>query len=123
MLVPGNVISFWSEEADKHKHHLCVSQDGYFLFVNSPKDRTYPGDLVLPCADFPFLDPTPSGNSIISCSLLMRRTQADLQRLQARLRGRVAVSVLQKLFDFIEDNPVLSEEEREPIMGGLGDWL
>jgi len=123
MIVPGNVIRFWSQEADKPKHHLCVSQDGHFLFVNSPKKRTYPGDLIVPCSDFPFLDPTPSGNSIISCSLVLRRTMADLERLQARLSGAVSAALLQKVFDFIENNPVLSEEEREPIITGLGDWL
>ena len=40
----GDVIRFQSIEANKVKFHLCISLDGHYLFINSPKLTSYPGD-------------------------------------------------------------------------------
>jgi hypothetical protein len=126
MFLPGDVISFHNmdakgQEKGKWKHHLCISLNGHYLFINSPKDRVYPGDLVVPCSEIPCLNPTPTGESIISCTLVMRKSNADLKG--AKKQGSISVDLLRKLVKFIEHNPVLSEEIRDEILEGLGEWL
>jgi hypothetical protein len=122
MFSVGDVIGFWSAEARKPKFHLCISLDGHYLFVNSPKDRTYPGDMVVSCAEFPFLEATPSGASIISCTLVMKKTDADLRACRARKLGAVRKDLLSQLIKFVMNCPVLSQDERDAIIEAAGDW-
>ena len=122
MFSPGDVISFHSLEAGKWKHHLCISLNGHFLFINSPKiGKAYPGDLVVPCNEIPFLKPTTTGDSIISCTLVMHKTAAQLKG--AKKQGSISVDLLRRIVKFIEHNPVLSDETRDQILDGLGEWL
>jgi hypothetical protein len=108
MFSPGDVVWLLSDEANKPKFHLCVSQDNKFLFINSPKKKTYPADFVVPCTDIPCLDPTPDGNSIISCSLLLPLSDAALLRCKAKKRGVVSSKVLQRLIKGTSNNDALA---------------
>lgn len=123
MFSPGEVIHFWSDEAGKRKYHLCISLNGHFLFLNSPKQRTYPGDYVVACSEFPFLPVTSTGDSVVCCSIVLRKSDVDLRRLRARSLGTVSVKLLQRLVEFIEHSNVLSEEEKEAVLDGLGGWI
>lgn len=123
MFEPGDVVRFTSVEAGKTKYHICVHLDGWFLFLNSPKQRAYRGDLVVPCSEIPFIPPTPSGDSIISCSLVMHKTATELRTAKAVRVGSISVALLRKILIFVENSPALSEEEKEKVLEGLGDWL
>lgn len=123
MFQPGDVIWFRSSEANKPKYHLCVSLGGHYLFLNSPKTRSYPGDFIVPCTEIPVVPATPSGNSIISCSLVLHETDADLRRLRAQKRGSISHDLLKRLITFVEQTPVLSDEDRDKVLDGLGDWI
>lgn len=122
MFSVGNVIEFWSIEAGKPKYHLCISLDGHYLFVNSPKSISYPGDMVVSCAEFPFLNPTPSGRSIISCTLVMKKTDAELRACRAKKRGTVRKELLSELIKFVMNCSVLTPDERDAIINAAGDW-
>jgi hypothetical protein len=123
MFKPGDVVKVFSDSADKTKYHLCVSLNGCFLFLNSPKVRTYPGDCVVDCTELPFLPPTASGKSIISLSVVLRITPAQLQRARAQLVGRASLDLLKMIVGEIENSPLLSDEDRDAVLDGLGDWL
>lgn len=123
MFDPGDVVSFRSIEAGKLKHHLCISLNGHYLFINSPKTNNYPGDFVFECAKMPFIPPTASGDSIISCTLIMKKSNADLKRGRAEKKGSIPVDLLRDLMSFIENSPVITDEDREEILEGLGDWI
>src|SRR5258707_4367573 len=101
MFSPGDVIGFWSDVAGKDKFHLCIHPDGLFLFINSPKEKAYPGDFNLPCSDITCLDPTPEGYSIFSCTHLIRQTDSELKKLKARKKGTVDNKVLLRLIAFV----------------------
>jgi hypothetical protein len=122
MFSPGDVVRFFSDTAGKRKFHLCISVIGDYLFINSPKRRTYPSDFVIPCTDIPCIPPTDSGYSIISCSLLISMSDWRLKKLQAQKLGTIDVRILKKLIAFVENSPVLSPGEKNSIIGGLGDW-
>jgi hypothetical protein len=122
MFSPGDVVGFWSDIAGKHKYHLCVHQDRLFLFINSPKRKPYPGDFNVPSSEIPCLPATPEGYSIISCTHLVRQTDAELKRLKAKKYGVIYSKVLLRLIAFVEKTPVLSDEDKDAIIEGLADW-
>ena len=106
--------------AGKPKFHLCISLDGCFLFLNSYK-RDYPGDIVVPCTDFPYLDATDSGLSVICCSMILRLRPDEVAG--GIVKGRAPKSLLLKVFEEAEASEVLSDVDRETIMAGLADWI
>lgn len=122
MADPGDVIACWNDAAGKHKFHLCVCSTGKFLFLNSPKSKSYAGDFHVPSDDVP-LEPTPEGYSIVSCTYLMKFSDADLKRLKAVTKGKIPNRVLRDLVTFVEGLTVLSQDEKDAIIDGLADWL
>lgn len=123
MARPGEVWGFWSEEASKRKWHVCVSLEGCFLFLNSPKLRPFPGEFTIDNADVPFLPPTENGQSIISCSIVIRMTDDELKAAGGQCYGDVDNALLRRLLPFLQTTPTLVEEDREAVTEGLLDWL
>lgn len=119
---PGEVYQIYSTIAGKQKYHLCVALSGGFLFLNSPKPKSYEGDVTVSNAELPFLPPTPSGLSVVSCTTVVRIGDGELAR-KGRLLGVAPKSVLTAVFEAVEEADFLSEEEREFILSGLEDWL
>jgi hypothetical protein len=122
MFSPGDVVGFWSATAGKHKYHLCINQDGLFLFINSPKRKPYPGDFNVQSDEIPCLPATPEGYSIISCTHLVRQSDPELRKLKAEKYGTIDSKVLLRLIAFVEKTPVLSDEDKDAIIEGLADW-
>jgi len=118
----GDVIAFESVEAGKRKFHLCISFDGHYLFINSPKPRVYPGDFIVDCKELPFLTPTSSGKSVISCSLVMKKSEAELTQSRAKKLGSVSHNLLSDLIKFVQASPLLTEDEKDAIIEAAGDW-
>lgn len=123
MFRPGDVIKCQSDHAAYPKWHLCVSSEGHYIYLNSPKAKAYPGDFPISGAEVPFVPPHPSGQSVISCRNVMLKSRADLRNANAKLEGRVSEAVLKALLIFVDGNPVMSEEDQETILDGLGDWV
>lgn len=121
MFKPGNVVSFYSNVAGKRKYHLCLSLHGCFLFINTPKKKVFSGDFVVPCSTMPFLTATETGRSIISCSTLIRMTDAELRHLNAQCLGSISFDILRDLIRFVEESPVLSPEDKDAILDELGN--
>lgn len=120
---PGDVVHFWSIEANKPKYHLCVSLGGHYLLLNSPNSIIYEGNLALPCSDFPFLAPTPTGETVICCTLVLAPSARTLAKVKPVVKGTVSRAVLLKIVSFVEDCDALSEDDREAILAGLDGWL
>ncbi|TQL14930.1 hypothetical protein FBY58_1860 [Zymomonas mobilis] len=123
MAQPGEVCSFWSDHGGKQKFHLCISMQGCFLYLNSPKTKSYPGDFVISNRDVPFLPPTADGNSIISCNVLLRKSDDDLLSEGADCLGTVPLKVMRQLVTFLEGTPVMAEDDRSDALDGLYDWV
>lgn len=119
----GDVIRFVSIEAGKVKYHLCISLDGHYLFMNSPKVISYPGDYFIPCSEVPFLPPTPSGQSIISCTLVMQKSDTDLKRCGAKKLGSISLDTLRGLVRFVKESAVLTDDEKDIFYNATGDWI
>lgn len=119
----GDVIRFHSSQAGKEKFHTCISLEHHFIFLNSPKKRIYPGDLVVSCSDIPFITATESGQSIICCSLVMKKDHAELTRLGAKKIGSIPTSLLARISQFVRSSPVLSEDEKDVFYEAAADWI
>lgn len=120
---PGEVYLLHSQDAGKKKFHLCIHINRGFLYLNSPKVKIHPGDLILPNSEFPFLPPTETGDSIISCNLALKFTPSEFMSWRPKLKGCVSTSVLHQILEFVEATPAMSEEDKEFVLDGLGDWL
>lgn len=120
---PGDIVRFHSSHAGKKKYHLCVSVGGYFIFVNSKKRKTFAGDFVIPCTELPFLTPTKSGHSTISCTLIFNMSPRELRTKGAKKMGSISRELMTQLLSFAENSVVLTEEDKEIIVNGLGDWV
>lgn len=119
---PGEVYSFVSEDAGYKKYHLCISLEGCFLYLNTPRAKSFPGDFTISNTDVPFLPATESGDSIIACNLVIHKSDAELRKQKVKLLGSVRPDLLRKLLLFIEATPVMSEADREAALDGLGEW-
>ena len=122
MFAVGDVIAFWSDDAGKRKYHLCISFDGHFIFLNSPKHKSYPGDMFVPCKEIDCIPATDSGFSVISCTMLMKKNDAELVKCGAKRLGSVKPKLLAELAKFVSTSPVLTEEDKEIFLNAIGDW-
>lgn len=119
---PGEVYRLKSGIANKPKFHLCISIGGGFLFLNSPKEKSWPGDLEIEGGDLPFLPATATGKSIVACNLVVLIGDGELRR-KGEFMGAAPKSVLLKIIEFVEDATFLAEEDRELILTGLDGWI
>lgn len=119
----GDVVRFYSNDVGKTKYHLCLSIDNHFIFLNSPKARSFLGDFEIDQADIKGLPPTPEGKSIASCSVVMQFSDAELKRLGAVVVGTVTNAVLRDLLLFVENLPTIAPDVRDTIVDALGDHV
>lgn len=117
----GDVVRFRSADAGYAKYHLCVSNEGHFIYLNSPRAKSFLGDFEIGASEITGVPPTPSGKSIISCTKVLWFSANDLRDMRAAQVGRVTRSVLKRLLFFVEDLATLPPETRDPILDGLGD--
>lgn len=118
----GDVVRFESAFAGKRKFHLCVSLQNQFIFLNSPKSKTFVGDFAIDSADVAGLTPTPSAKSIAACNLVLSYTDAELVALKAKKVGEISRRALRELFEFIESTTTIDPETKDALLDGLGDW-
>ena len=123
MFKPADVVRFHSIVANKKKYHLCLNLNGKFLLINSPKSKIFRGDFVVSCSEIDCLPPTESGKSVISCSLLISMTDAELKHLKAEKIGSVSFGLLRRLTMFVEGSPVLSAEDKDAIIAQMEDVI
>ena len=126
MFVVGEIVQIYAPSAGKTKYHLCVCLANAagvtrFLFMNSGSG--YEGDFILKDAEVPCLPPSPTGESVISCSMVVRYSEKQLALYKAQSLGMLDDALLFQLKEFLRASTVLSKEERGPIVASLFDAL
>lgn len=118
MFAPGDIVRIFAPIASKHKFHLCVmpaweEHPNRFLFFNSHggNESDFPIDRVY--ADC--LPQSATGISVLSCSLVVRYTDAQLSLFQAKELGKISPLVCRSLSDFIRRCQALTNRERIEI--------
>ncbi len=124
---PTEVWTFESPTAPrgelKPKHHLCIGNDGIFLFVSTYKirERDYRGVMIIPNSDVPFLPPTETRRSEISCTTVIERRLSDPTWTRRNPRGAVKRLVMAELIRHVRTSRQLTEDERDAILENLYD--
>jgi hypothetical protein len=125
---PSEVWSFSSSSAPKGelkwKHHLCIGDDGLFLFVSTyrVREEDHRGVLVIPIDDVPFLPPTETRRSEISCTTIIARAFPDRTVSWRNPRGKVRRELMAELLVYVRTSPQLTEDERDAILDNLYDY-
>lgn len=122
MFEVGEIVEIFAPTAGKKKYHLCVcsaNEHGVqgFLFINS--GQGYDADFVLDDAQISCLPLSPTGNSVISCSLIVKYTSHQLGVYRARKLGSLDRSIALLLATFIETTRALPKSDRETLAANL----
>lgn len=125
MKTPGDVVKFYSAHAGKPKFHLCVNVGGKYIYLSSVREhtRTYAADYVYSCSNTPFLTATETDTAYASCDTFFTMSDEDLKRRGAEKLGGVGRSFLLEIYEFVDANDAITEDDKEIILGGLGDYL
>jgi hypothetical protein len=125
---PSEVWTFVSPTAPngepKWKHHLCIASEGLFLFVSTHRERRqdHRGVLVIPNEDVPFLPPTETLKSEISCTTLIVRSFPDPTVPRRNPKGVVRKDLMSRLLAHVRASDQLTEEERDAVLESLYDY-
>ena len=108
----------------KFKHHLCIGIGAEFLFVSTYRERQerHRGSIVISNEEVPFLPPTETRRSEISCTTIIRRTFPDSTVPRKNPRGTVDRELMKKVLRFVRTSPTLAEDERDDILDSLYDY-
>lgn len=125
---PSEVWTFKSPTAPrgemKWKHHLCIGSDAVFLFVSTHRQRRqdHRGVLIIPNSEVPFLPPTETGQSEISCTTIIQRRFPDPNVPRRNPCGSVDRRLMKDLIKFVQSSRQLNADERDTILDYLYDY-
>lgn len=122
----GEIWEFHSAQAGKRKYHICVqsptdAQAGYFLFINSKTG--YDGDLTLVDGEISCLPASPTGQTVVSCSLLVRANHRQLQLFCAEKIGDLSIPVARKLHKFVQTAQTFTKTEQQLVLDALANLI
>ena len=122
----GEIWEFQSAQAGKRKYHICVqsptdAQAGCFLFINSKAG--YDGDLPFGDGEISCLPASPTGQTVVSCSLLVRVTRHQLQLFHAEKIGELSIPIARKLHNFVQTVQTLTRTEQQLVLDALANLI
>lgn len=124
--VPGDIVQIYAPVAGKPKYHLCVcawaeGSTAQFLYINS--NQGYEADYILDCAKVPCIPPSSTGDTVISCNIVARYTDHQLNIYRAQKIGTLDIAVVRDLVAFVEVTPALTRGEKRLIIANLKTLL
>lgn len=121
----GEIVHVFAPSVGYRKYHICLGANAHgtflFLFLNS--ENGYVGDCIFPCAEFPTVPVSDTGETVVSFSMLPRFTEAQLNLHGAQSFGFVAQPVAQKLRDFLDTTKTLSKPDKANVLTALDSLL
>lgn len=122
----GEIVQIYSPIAGKKKYHLCVccaNEHGIekFLFINSGSG--YAADVVVDEKKLTCLPESPTGQSVISCSMIVQYSETQLKKFGAKKLGNIDIDVLELVANVVRSTKAISKEERKPITVSLDAFL
>ncbi len=103
------------------KYHICLgpNDQGTFLFLFLNSENEFENDCVFMCSDFPNLEPSRSGESVVSFSVLPRFTAIQLQLHNAVSLGMISKPVAQVLRAYLQTTKSLSRPHKNFAVAAL----
>ena len=122
----GDVVRSHSPTASKEKYHLCLGDDGNgprFVFLHLNSKSGFRGDCVLDDGRISGLPKSPTGETIVSFSVLVKIGGERLKLFGAAKTGEIDANLAGELIAFVKDTPVLTYQEREFVRARLDTLL
>src|ERR1700690_2026028 len=123
MFQVGEIVRIFAPIAGKNKYHLCIaigSDDvpSQFIFLNS--NPNYAGSFSVPCARVPCIDPSETGVTAFSFSMLPRYSNAQLKTYRAAKVGDLDPNLAEEILKFVQsDLKTLTRTELSIVVVGL----
>ena len=118
----GGIYEFYSAQAGYPKYHLCVRElsgveSACFLFLNS--NPGYRDSLVLADTEIPGLRPSPTGFTVIGCSMVLRANARQLHIFAAKLVTRLPSEIARRLEAVVGPAKSLPGDDRQLVLAAL----
>ena len=118
----GDIVEYKNPQAGKLKYHLCLRPcapevSAYFLFINSKSG--FAADCVFHDGAFPCIPPSPTGQSVVSFSQLIRASERQLHLFQASIIGQCSPIVAATLATFNTTSNALTRDEKAIVAEAL----
>ncbi len=122
MFSPGDVVEMFSPVAGKKKYHLCLCiSEGTgvhnFLFLNS--NSGFKGDYILDDGIVPGLPESPTGETIVSFSQVVRMNLNRLTMYKAKRLNCISADLAGELLHFARTTPALSDIDKKLVVRAL----
>ena len=122
MFSAGDIVRFHSPGAGKVKFHLCLGNIGNsplfaFLYLNSKVG--YRGEYILQDGQIAGLPDSPTGQTIVSFSLVIRIGEKQLKLFNAVKTGAIEGQLAGELAAFAQTTGVLTSSEKRLVVSAL----
>jgi hypothetical protein len=122
MFDAGDIVRFFSPIAGKEKFHLCLGYGRFgpafaFLYLNS--NAGFRGDYVLPDGEIAGLPKSPTGDTVVSFSMVIRMGEERLTKFGATRTGRLNAHIAGELAAFAKTVPTLTRAERSLVVASF----
>lgn len=122
MFEVGDVVRFFSPTASKEKFHLCLGQSEQgpvFVFLHLNSRSGFKGDCILDDGAIPGLPKSPTGETVVSFSNLVRMNEERLLKFGATKTGRIESEVAGELVPFAKTVASLNRNEQSLVIAAL----
>lgn len=122
MFSVGDVVRFHSPTAGKEKFHLCLGrtdQGHLFVFLHLNSKSGFRGDYVLEDGQIPGLPKSPTGQTIVSFSAIVRMGGDRLLKFGAVKTGEIDGRLAGELAAYAKTVRVLTGVERALVAQSL----
>jgi len=122
MFEVGDIVRIYAPMAGHTKYHLCISVGSnggtsQFLFLNSNPE--YESSFPVPCARVPCIQPSDTGVTVFSFSILPRYTYDQLRFYNAAKLGRLTKELAIELLEFAATVQTFTRPEKKMVLDAL----
>jgi hypothetical protein len=122
MFAIGDIVKIYAPIAGRNKFHLCVDVGSHekasrFIYLNS--NPNYSSCYSVPCERVPCIEPSETGQTAFSFSMLPRYSFAQLKTYKAEKVGELDASLAAELLAFAETLNTLTKAELLVVSNAL----
>ncbi len=122
MFEVGDIVRFFSPTASKEKFHICLGHDmqgPVFAFLHLNSKSGYSGEYILADGEITGLPKSPTGDTVVSFSMLVRMGDDRLVKFAAKKTGRLDAHIAGELAAFAKTVTTLTASERRFVVTAL----
>lgn len=122
MFAVGDIVRIFAPNAGHNKFHLCIevgSDDTASKFIYLNSKQNYAGSYSVPCERVPCIDPSDTGNTVFSFTMIPRFSAAQLKSYNAKRVGALDPGLAKDLLLFVKTVKALTTSEIKLVTSAL----